>query len=56
MNVSFTIGYNWLEFFCHFFAAVLYVSAGHTASLKRDFDSFYFLVMAIGLNIVGAHL
>lgn len=55
MEIHFTIGMAWVEFFCHFFAASLYMSAGYSIVASSDSGLFY-LLLAIVLTFIGAHL
>ena len=53
--MTFTIGLNVLEFFCHFSAMICYVLAG-IAIEKGDHFCIPLLLVGITLTTIGAHL
>lgn len=57
MEINFTIGWAWVETFCHIMAAFLYMMSGYSigTSSSSDFGLFT-LLMAIGLTVIGANL
>jgi hypothetical protein len=55
MEIHFTIGWAWVEFFCHFFAAFLYMAAGYDMT-KDDYTGFYLMIIAMSLTAFGASL
>jgi hypothetical protein len=55
MEIHFTIGWAWVEFFLHSFAAVLYISSGYSMARNHD-EGLFTLLMAIGLTLIGANL
>ena len=55
MEFHFTIGKEWLEFFCHFMAAFFYVAFGieMTTSYKAGAGAYLF-VMGIVMTFIGS--
>lgn len=57
MEINFTIGWAWVETFCHIMAAFLYISTGYSISTSSSSDfGLFTLLMAIGFTVIGAGL
>lgn len=56
MEIKFTIDYSWVEFLCHFLAAVLYITTGFEAGSRGRDVGLLCLIIAVALTVFAAHL
>jgi hypothetical protein len=55
MDFHFTIGKEWLEFFCHFMAAFFYVAFGIEIATKAS-AGIYLFILAIAMTFIGTQI
>jgi hypothetical protein len=56
MEIHFTIGWAWVETFCHVMAAFLYMMTGYSMGTSSNDSGIFTLIGAIALTAYGASL